>query len=56
MLDAEGLAEGEEPETNILRVVLRKSANCCVAVRRRNCGISRSQIERIQLVSSVCGD
>ena len=32
------LAEGEEPETNILRVLLRNRANYCEADRGRNCG------------------
>jgi hypothetical protein len=39
MLRADRLAEGEELESNILRVLLRKSANYCEADRRQKCGV-----------------
>jgi hypothetical protein len=32
--------EGEELETNILRVLLRKCAKYCEAVRRQKCGLN----------------
>ena len=40
MLDADGLAEGEELEANILRVLLRKCAKYCEAIRRQKCGLN----------------
>ncbi len=57
MLVAVGLAEGEELETNILQVLLRKCPHCREIFRGRNCGdcgfVSAFKVSKVLLSSGA---